>query len=115
MLDSGGALCKCMKIQEMRSGILHLAKKMDDERPENPFEILAADPAPHRPVVAAALQRPPTTQCELDAPRWSVVSFVKSEAHSLTYPEASVLMAELDKKGLAGLCIVTDEAAAKVK
>lgn len=55
-----------------------------------------------------------TVKCELDEPSWSVVSFDKCEANGLTYAQAAVLMAELDFHGVAGLCIVTDEAAANV-
>ena len=54
-------------------------------------------------------------ESELDEPRWAVVSFDKSEAASLTYEEASDLMAELDSKGVAGLCIVTNDAARRIK
>ena len=61
-----------------------------------------------------------TTQTEHDATsellskRWSVISFDTCEASSLTYAEAIRKMAELEHRRIAGLCIVTDEAAARL-
>lgn len=46
--------------------------------------------------------------------RWSVVSFERCEASGLTYADAVRRMAELDNQRIAGLCIVTDEAAARI-
>lgn len=54
------------------------------------------------------------TTSELLSKRWSVVSFDKCEASGLNYAEAIQQMAELDQKHVAGLCIVTDEAAARL-
>lgn len=54
------------------------------------------------------------TNSELLSERWSVVSFDKCEASGLTYAVAIQRMAELDKRRIAGLCIVTDEAAARI-
>ena len=51
---------------------------------------------------------------ELNQPIWAVVSFDKCEAANLTYPEAAQMMAELDEKKIAGLCIITSEAAVKL-
>ena len=51
---------------------------------------------------------------ELFSGRWSLVSFDKCEASGLTYPEAAQRLAELDAHRIAGLCIVTDEAAARL-
>jgi hypothetical protein len=62
-----------------------------------------------------------TTQTELDttsellSKRWSVISFDICEASSLTYAEAIRQMAELEHQRIAGLCIVTDESAARLK
>jgi hypothetical protein len=50
---------------------------------------------------------------ELDEPIWAVVSFERIEASSLTYPQATEKMQELDAKNITGLCIVTVEAAAR--
>ena len=52
---------------------------------------------------------------ELDEPRWSVVSFDRREAFGLTYRQAVTRLNELDSQRTAGLCIVSDEAAARIK
>ena len=52
---------------------------------------------------------------ELNVPRWSVVSFEKCIAGNLTYAEASAKLSELDAEKVSGLCIITDEAAARIK
>lgn len=54
------------------------------------------------------------TTSELSLKRWAVISFDKCEASGLTYTGAMQRMAELDKQRIAGLCIVTDEAAARL-
>ena len=51
---------------------------------------------------------------ELDLPQWSVVSFEICEAAGLTYAEAARMMIEKEAAGVYGLCILTDEAAARV-
>ena len=45
---------------------------------------------------------------------WSVVTFEECAASGLTYPEAMAKMAELRTENVSGLCIVTDEAAARI-
>lgn len=55
-----------------------------------------------------------TIKSELDEKRWSVVSFDRREAGSLTYAQAVRSMSELDQNGVAGLCIVTDEAGERI-
>lgn len=52
---------------------------------------------------------------ELKERRWSVISFDRTEAISLSYAEAVSKMTGLEAAGVNGLCIVTDEAAARVK
>lgn len=52
---------------------------------------------------------------ELNLPRWSVVSFDVCEASGLTYEAAVSLLAEKEAEGVYGLCIVTDEAASRVR
>ena len=98
-----------MKIQEMKSGILHLNKKMESERREDIFETRSAGEALRR-----ATGPPAEAAHELEEPRWSVVSFDQREAGGLRYSQAAALMSELDCHGVAGLCIVTDEAAARL-
>ena len=56
-----------------------------------------------------------TADSELDLPQWSVVSFDKCEASGLTYISAAKLMSEKDAAGVYGLCIVTDEAAMRIR
>lgn len=51
---------------------------------------------------------------ELQEPRWSVISFAKPEASSLTYTQAEQKMKELEAQKVSGLCIVTDEVAARM-
>lgn len=52
---------------------------------------------------------------ELNEPRWSVVTFEICAASGLTYDEAAEEAKKLEAKKISGLCIVTDEAAGKVK
>jgi hypothetical protein len=51
---------------------------------------------------------------ELNEPRWSIVSFEKCVAKNLTYPQAEKKMMKLAAEKVAGLCIVSDEAAARI-
>lgn len=51
---------------------------------------------------------------ELGEPRWSVVSFESCAASNLTYEEAAGKLKKLNTKKIAGLCIVTDEAAKRI-
>ena len=52
---------------------------------------------------------------ELSEPRWSVVSFERTEISGQTYAQAVETMSDLESRGANGLCIVTDDAAARVK
>ena len=51
---------------------------------------------------------------ELAEPLWAVVSFEKCEAVHLTFAEAAQKLAELDAAGVPGLCLVTDDVAARL-
>jgi hypothetical protein len=51
---------------------------------------------------------------ELSAPVWSVVSFERCEASGLTYREAEQKLNALEEQKVSGLCIVTDDAAARI-
>lgn len=51
---------------------------------------------------------------EINAPRWSVVSFEERAAKNLTYAEAVEKMEQLARQKVSGLCIITDEAAARI-
>jgi hypothetical protein len=111
MLDFDAQLI-CMKIQEMRSGSLHLNKKMETEGRENLFEgLTAGEPAG---AAATGTGTAVAVACELDEPGWSVVSFDRREAGSLTYDQAAALISELDSAGVAGLCIITNKAATNI-
>lgn len=51
---------------------------------------------------------------EINAPRWSVVSFKDRAAKNLTYAEAAEKLEQLAAQKIAGLCIITDEAAERI-
>ena len=51
---------------------------------------------------------------ELNEPRWSVVSFEICVANNLTYAQAEQKLKELEAAKVSGLCIITDEAAARI-
>lgn len=55
-----------------------------------------------------------TGKSELELPVWSVVTFEKTAASGLTYPEAAETLEKLKAEKVSGLCIVTDEAAARM-
>ena len=99
-----------MRIQEMKSGMSHLKKRVGTESRVNFFESLTVQE------VAIELEKilPTKPDCELNEPRWSIVSFDKLEADKLTYKQASDLMSVLDAHGISGLCIVTNEAASHI-
>lgn len=48
---------------------------------------------------------------ELRQPIWAVVSFEQCVATNLTYVQAAEKIAELEKQGISGLCVVTDAVA----
>ena len=56
-----------------------------------------------------------TLTSELDAPHWSVVSFVACEASDLTYHQAVELLAQKESDGVYGLCVITNEAAERIR
>lgn len=101
-----------MRIQEMKSGYLHLKDKMGNDRPENYYENYSIQDVMIDPETGNVA--PLGSDCELDEPRWSVVSFDKMEAGGLSYARASALMNELDSHGVTGLCVITDEAASRM-
>lgn len=98
-----------MRIQEMRSGLEHLRKRTEPEPEENFADFrLSLEPDLSWPEPAAV------SHSELDEPRWSLVSFDQIEAGGLTFRQASELMSLLESHGISGLCVVTDEAAARM-
>lgn len=50
---------------------------------------------------------------ELESARWSVVSFEGVAMSNLNYAEAAKWLEKLSGQKISGLCIVTDEAAAR--
>ncbi len=86
----------------MRSGIVHLKRKMDEDH-----ETIA---------VASELDDAPSASpgSRLDEPVWSLISFDGLQAGGLTHRQAYERMVELDEQGIAGLCVVTDEAAMRI-
>src|SRR5436190_21428476 len=99
-----------MRIQDMRSGISHLNKRMESERRQDMFGAAAATQLEKEPTSEVASELPDVAS-ELDGPRWSVVSFDAHQAGGLSYRQAEALMAELDANRVHGLCIITDDAA----
>ncbi len=97
-----------MKIQEMRSGSLHLSRKPETIVRNNVFEMRSIS----EPIFDDVL--PSAIASELESPMWSVVSFSQWQAGGLTYKQASDLLLELDACDILGLCIITDEAASRL-
>lgn len=64
---------------------------------------------------AANIALPRSFANELNKPCWSVVTFERCAASNLTYAAAVQELEELLTKKIAGLCIVTDEAAERIK
>ncbi len=51
---------------------------------------------------------------ELEGKIWSVITFDTCAASGLTYAKAAEKLEELKAENISGLCIVTDEAAARI-
>lgn len=103
---------RIMRIQEMRSGISQLSKRTADTlAPSDTFE--------WRELNSVSLSDDSETlteiSCDLELPEWSVVSFDKVEAGGLKYWQAAELVRELEAHGIAGLCIITDDAATRAR
>ena len=62
--------------------------------------------------IAAAAENNLTS--EMNDSRWSVVSFDAVAVSGLPYEEARNRLEKLQQQNIAGLCIVTDEAAARM-
>ena len=58
---------------------------------------------------------PGMVESELDQQLWSVISFEKCETSGLTYSEAMAKLNDLERRDIAGLCIVTNDVAARLK
>ncbi|MFT3742877.1 MAG: hypothetical protein QM785_01160 [Pyrinomonadaceae bacterium] len=97
-----------MKIQEMRSGILHKARRPEPVKRNNVFEMRSISEPIFDDVLPAAIES------DLEKSMWSVVSFDQRQAGGLTYNKAAELLSELDAYDIPGLCIITDDAAARL-
>ncbi len=97
-----------MKIQEMRSGSRYLNRKPEPQIKNNVFEMRSISEAIFDDVLLGVLES------ELEKPMWSVVSFDQRQAGGLNYKMAADLLSELDAHDIPGLCIITDEAAARL-
>lgn len=97
-----------MKIQEMRSGILHRSRKPEPVKRNNVFEMRSIS----EPIFDDVL--PSAIESDLEKSMWSVVSFNQRQAGGLTYKQAIDLLSELDAYDIPGLCIITDAAASRL-
>jgi hypothetical protein len=100
-----------MKIREMRSASSHLSTKMESQRPDQIREIRTMVEAELEPAPAPPIPVNPLS--ELDEGRWAVISFRRIEVTGLTFDQAKQWLAELDLQGVSGLCLITDDAAAR--
>ena len=96
-----------MRIQEMRSGLSHLRKRVSAEDVENSTD--AGEKSPSQNGGGPDVE----VTSDLEQALWSVVSFSEVEAGGLTYAQAAALTSQLDESGIPGLCIITDTAARK--
>ncbi|MGI8493771.1 MAG: hypothetical protein ACR2L1_00475 [Pyrinomonadaceae bacterium] len=62
----------------------------------------------------AAQSSAPETTGELELANWSVITFEGVAVSGLTYEEARKWLGKLSEQKISGLCIVTDEAAARM-
>lgn len=67
------------------------------------------------PAETVQTQTQPEPSNELDSPVWAVISFERVEAGGLDHASASRLMEALQEKDVPGLCIVTNDAAERIK
>ena len=51
---------------------------------------------------------------ELEMPIWSVITFDEVAVSNLTYNDAAEMLEKLKAEKVSGLCVVTDEAAARM-
>ena len=84
--------------------------KMKTDEEEKISEPAAA--APDEETAPPAVEAVPG---ELNQTIWSVVSFEKCLKDGLTYDEAVRTLEKFKKKKMSGLCIITDEAAARIE
>lgn len=104
-----------MRIQEMRSGLPHLRKKLSPDTQDNFFaERIAKEAFIEALSDFITSDEPEVIACDIDQATWSVVSFARVEACGLTYAQAAKLIDDLEANDVAGLCLITDSAASKI-
>lgn len=100
----------------MRSGFAHLRKRRAVAAQNNFFvERIAKEAFIESLIEFIESHEPEVIGSDIEQPMWSVVSFARVEAGSLTYSQATQLLNNLDAKRVAGLCIVTDAAASQIR
>ena len=88
-----------------------LAREMKNEENKMSEENAAAqNVAP-----ADAVQNDERFPSELSETRWSVITYETVAASGLSYPEAADLAAKLKSERVSGICIITDDAAERIK
>ncbi len=80
----------------------HQTSEMKKKKKENSGEISAIEDSDEN------------LKSELDAPVWSVITFDECAASGLTYAQAAERLEKLEAEKVSGLCIVTDETAARI-
>lgn len=80
------------------------AMKEENPKPDKPARKSAAEPGADE-----------IFSSELNEPRWSVVSFETQLMGNLTYEQAAREIEEFKAKKVSGLCLITDEAAERIK
>lgn len=73
-----------------------------------------SETAHNKEVAPAEIEHPDAVGSDLSKPQWSVVAFDGLAASGITYHEAMAKMAQLTGENVSGLCIITDEAAARL-
>ncbi len=86
---------------------------MESKENQKPDEAATAKKTKVAPATEAASDK--DFSGELNAPHWSVVSFETCLASSLTYDNAVKKMKQLKAKKISGLCIITNQAAERIK
>lgn len=86
------------------SEVLRDTSEMNEKKPEEASENTAAETA----------FEDDKAYSELDEQLWSVLSFDHCRASGLKYGEAVGLRKKLEAERVTGLCIVTDEVAARL-
>lgn len=93
-----------MEVSKIKTGLRHQRIEMKKEKFDNPGET----PTAEEEIAVGEFQS------ELAEPLWSVVTFDECAASGLQYDEAVETLRRLEAEKVSGLCIVTDDAAARI-